>query len=104
MATLPREVLAECTVLFDDVPTGEIDPRAHSAFVIARVLDRGTLCSVAALVRTYGLERIRAFFRDGRAFQVSPRTTALWASFLDLDENECTSTSSPRVRSASWND
>lgn len=104
MAALPQEILAESAVLFDDVPAGAIDPRAHSAFVIARVLDRGTFRSVGALVRTYGLERIRAFLREGGAFQVSRRTAALWASFLDLDESQCTSKSSPRVRSASWND
>lgn len=104
VTALPEEVLAESGVLFDDVPIGEIDPHAHAAFVIGRVLDRGTLRSVAAVVRAYGLERIRAFFRDGGAFQVSRRTVALWARYLNLDECECASKSSSRARSASWND
>jgi hypothetical protein len=57
VAALPGEILAESAVLFADVPAGAIDPDAHAAFVIARVLERGTLRSVAALVRRYGLEQ-----------------------------------------------
>ena len=51
---LPDEVLAEATALFHDVRAEDIDPEVHAPFVIARVLDRGTLRSVKALLRFYG--------------------------------------------------
>jgi hypothetical protein len=100
--SLPEEILDEASVLFEDVRPASIDPEAHAAFVIARVLDRGTMRSVAALMRYYGRPRILAFFREGGAFQVSPRTLPLWAAHLNLSEEECTRRSSPRIRSPFW--
>jgi len=102
--TLPAEILEESGTLFDDVRPEDIDPQVHAAFVIARVLDRGTLRSVRELVRIYGLDRVRSFLRAGGLLQVSRRTAALWTTFLDLDEVECTSRSSPRSRSPYWMD
>jgi undecaprenyl pyrophosphate synthase len=104
LAAIPAEILEESTALFDDVRAETLDAEAHAAFIIARVLDRGTLRSVAALIRAYGLERIRDFLREGGAYQVSRRTLALWKAFLDLTEEECISTSSPRLRSPFWTD
>jgi len=99
---LPDEILAESSILFDDVRPADIHPIEHASFVIARVLDRGTFRSVAALIRTYGVERIRIFFRREGGFQVSPRTLALWRAYLGLREDECTSRSSPRRSSPFW--
>lgn len=99
---IPAEILAESAVLFHDVRPEEVDPEAHAAFVIARVLDRGTLRSVRALLRYYGEERIRDFFRQGGAARLSRRTVPLWAAFLDLAPEECTPKSSPRRSSPSW--
>jgi hypothetical protein len=101
---LPREILDEAPVLFEDVRREDVDPNAHADFVIARVLDRGTMRSVAALVRYYGKERIAEFFREGGARQVSPRTVPLWRAHLKLSEEECTPKSSPRSRSPFWMD
>ena len=102
--TLPEEILAEQGILFEDVRPETVDPEAHASFVITRVLDRGTMRSVAALVRFYGIERIRRFFLEGGALRVSRRTLPLWAAFLELGEDECTATSSPRSRSPFWKD
>ena len=104
MPGVPPEILAESAALFDDVRPEDLDPEVHASFVIARVLDRGTLRSVAALVRAHGPERIRAFFTRGGALQVSRRTLALWRAFLGPSEEECTSRSSPRIRSPFWKD
>ena len=49
--SLPAEIQAESVALFHDVRLEDVDPHAHAAFVIARVLDRGTLRSVRALFR-----------------------------------------------------
>ena len=72
MAPLPTEILEEAGVLFHDVRPEQIDMRAHAAFVIARVLDRGTLRSVRALLRTYGRDHIRSFFTQGGLQRVTP--------------------------------
>lgn len=99
---LPDEILAESAVLFHDVRAEEVDPEAHASFVIARVLDRGTLRSVGALLRYYGRDRIRGFFREGGTDRVSRRTVPLWAAFLELAPDECTSRSSPQRSSPFW--
>jgi hypothetical protein len=104
MASLPAEISDQAQAIFDDVPLANVDPEAHADFVIARVLERGTLPSVAALLRMYGRERIRAFFLRGGALQLSRRTVPLWLAYLDLEAEECTPKSSPRRRSAFWVD
>ena len=94
---LPDEILVESAVLFHDTRAEDIDPEAHAGFVIARVLDRGTLRSVRALLRYYGAERIRSFFlREGGTERVSKRTVPLWAAFLQIAADECTPKSLPR--------
>jgi hypothetical protein len=86
---LPDEILAESSALFHDTRAQDIDPEAHAAFVIERVLDRGTLRSVGALLRYYGRDRIRSFLREGGTERVSKRTVPLWAAFLQIAPDEC---------------
>jgi len=99
---LPDEILAESSALFHDTRVQDIDPKSHAAFVIARVLDRGTLASVGALLRYYGRERIRDFLREGGTQRVSRRTVPLWAAFLQIAPDECTLRSSPHRSSPFW--
>lgn len=99
MTGLPAEIRAESSTLFHDTRLEDVDPSAHKTFVIARVLERGSAKSVAALVRHYGMDDIRRFFADGSSARVSARTTALWRVFLRLREDECTSKLSRRIRS-----
>ena len=99
---LPDEILDEAPVLFHDVRPVDIDPEAHAPFVIARVLDQGTMLSVAALLRYYGRDRIRRFFREGGIGRVSRRTVPLWLAFLDLTRDECTPRSSLHRSSPFW--
>jgi len=101
--SLPIEILDESSVLFHDVRTEDIDPEQHAAFVIARVLDHGTMRSVTSLLRYYGPDRIRAFFRAGGADRVSRRTVPLWMAVLGLTPDECIPTFSRRRRSPFWN-
>jgi hypothetical protein len=104
VASLPREILEEAAVLFHDVRPEAIDADAHAVFVIARVLDRGSASSVRALLRHYGIEGIRAFFRAGGAARLSRRTVPLWMAYLNLRPDECTPKSSLRRSSPFWND
>ncbi len=101
---LPAEILDESGALFHDARPEAIDPEAHAEYVIQRVLDRGSMRSVGALVRAYGKGRIEAFFRDGGVRRVSPRTARLWLLYLGLTEEECTPRSSPRIRSPFWSE
>lgn len=100
--SLPAEIEVESLALFHDVRLEDIDPDTHAAFVIARVLDHGTLRSVRALLRFYGRDRIRDFFRQGGAGRVSPRTVPLWTAFLELAPEECIPKSSSRRSSPFW--
>jgi hypothetical protein len=99
---LPPEIIGERATLFHDVRPDAIDPEQHAEFVIGRVLDYGTARSVGALVRYYGRDRIRTFFREGGAGRVSPRTAPLWLAFLELTPDECTPKSSRPRSSAFW--
>jgi hypothetical protein len=102
MPPLPAEIVDQATRLFHDVRIADIDDLAHADFVIARVLDRGTMASVRALLRHYGVERIREFFRGGGGDRVQPATSALWMAYLDLRADECTPRSLPRRSSPFW--
>lgn len=103
MAPLPPELLEEASVLFHDVRPEDVDVERHASFVIERVLDRGTMRSVAALLRLYGKARVRAFFLEGGSQRVSRPTARLWQSYFGLTDPECTPTSSARISSPHWN-
>jgi hypothetical protein len=99
---LPDEILDEAPVLFHDVRPADIDPERHAPFVIARVLDHGTMRSVTALLRYYGRDRVRRFFCDGGLDRLSRRTVPLWLAFLGLSRDECTPQSSLSRSSPFW--
>jgi hypothetical protein len=99
---LPDEILDEAAVLFHDTRVQDIDPKAHADFVISRVLDRGTLRSVGALLRCYGRERIRRFLCEGGTERVSRRTVPLWTAFLQIAPEECIPRSSLNRSSPFW--
>lgn len=102
MATLPQEIRQEARRLFHDVRVDDVDPERHADFVIARVLDCGTMRSVRSLHRYYGGARIRRFFEEGGADRVTAPTRALWLDYFDLDEAQCTKRSSRRIKSPFW--
>ena len=96
---LPDPIRDEASVLFHDVRVDDVDSDRHADFVIARVLDRGTMRSVRSLYRHYGESRIRRFFEAGGGARVSPQTRALWLDHFGLDEGKCTRRSSRRIKS-----
>jgi hypothetical protein len=99
---MPDEIRDEAARLFHDTRLSDIDPVAHEDFLIARVLDRGTMRSVRALVRAVGLPRIRAFFESRAVRQVTRPTIALWCAYLGLDERQCISRRSPPGSPTFW--
>ena len=102
MSGIPEEIVREATVLFDDTRVEAIDIEAHADFVIARVLDRGTTRSVTAMIRHFGLDRIRDFFLRGGVHRVSRRTAPLWCAYLGIEDTECAPKPWFRSKSRFW--
>jgi hypothetical protein len=102
VGSLPKAILDEASTLFHDTRVEEIDSDAHAPFVMQRVLDRGTLGSVRALLAQYGRDRVRDYLVRGGSERLEPRTSALWMAYFGLTETECTLTSSPPRRSVFW--
>lgn len=100
--SMPDALLRESSVLFDDTRVEDIDLDEHAPFVIERVIERGTLASVHAMVSYYGRDQLRAFFLAGGARRLSRRSVPLWASYLGLSFADCTSISSAQNRSRFW--
>jgi hypothetical protein len=99
---LPEELLAESDRLFHDVDPANVDAEANAGFVIARVLDRGTMRSVRALFQYYGRERILGFLKAGGIHRLASRTVPLWLAYFDLDLAACTPKPSVRPKSICW--
>ena len=99
---LPEEIRADRSLFWDAAPDS-IDPEGHAPYVIARVLNLGTLAQVHALQRFYGRARLSSFFLDGGLRQVDDRTAAFWLLVLGLDRETCERRSSAPPRPASWN-
>jgi len=99
---LPEELLAESNRLFHDVDPVSIDAEANAGFVIARVLDRGTMRSVRALFEYYGRARILGFLKAGGIHRLASRTVPLWLAYFDLDLAVCTPKSSFRPKFICW--
>jgi len=99
---LPEQIRADHSLFWDALPDS-IDPEAHAPYVIARVLNLGTLVQIRALERFYGRDRIRTFFLDGGLRQVDARTAAFWLLVLELDRETCEQRSSAPPSLASWN-
>jgi hypothetical protein len=102
MMGLPKAILDEAGTLFHDTRVEDIDPDAHAPFVMQRVLDRGTLTSVRALLAYYGQDRVREYLVKGGAQRLDPRTTSLWTAYFGLPEVPCTPKYSPPRKSVFW--
>jgi transcriptional regulator with XRE-family HTH domain len=84
--------------LFWDHPFSGRDLENHSVWVVARVLDHGTLEDVHALQRLMGKA---AFLRSvALADRVSPRTRSFWLQILAMEGISCTRKYS---RNTAWN-
>lgn len=66
--------------IFWDVRLGSIDPEAHAAWVIVRVLTEGDWDDAKALFRLYGHKRIRDVVRATR--DVPRERLALWSRYF----------------------
>lgn len=104
VGTVPKAISDEAGILFHDTRLADIDVELHAPFIIRRVLDRGTLTSVRALLAHYGEERVRAYLVAGGLARLDRRTASLWRAYFGITEGECTSKSSLPRKSAFWSD
>ncbi|MCP4674041.1 MAG: hypothetical protein GY854_00675 [Deltaproteobacteria bacterium] len=74
--------------LFWDVEVETLDTARDSDFILARVLERGRLEDVKWAMQTFGLEKIRCFFRDVGHPEVSKKTSAFWRAFFNAKEEK----------------
>lgn len=74
--------------LFWDVELADIDTRRDADYVLARILEHGTIADVRWVLATYGLERVHRFFREVGHPELSPRTLSFWRAFFKADDEE----------------
>lgn len=68
--------------LFWDTDRDRMDTDAHAAFIIIRVMERGTSVDVRSTWDFYGAERIKECLLKAPA--LSPKTIAFFANQFDL--------------------
>ena len=71
--------------LFWDVDLEVLDLERDTTYILARVLEHGRLHDVKWAIETFGLERIRDFFRDVGHPGISERTLCFWKAFFNTD-------------------
>lgn len=85
--------------LFPDIDTARIDVSRDVNLVLGRVLERGRMIDVEWCMRRYGLDGIRAFFREAARPEISERTARFWR--VALREEDKAWPSAPSFRQAS---
>ena len=68
--------------VFWDTDPVSIDPERHGNFVIARVMDRGTLADVRTVWDYYGSERVRTALLQAPSLGI--KTISFFANQFDL--------------------
>ena len=99
---LPAAILDDRASCFWDVDTSTLDPHLHRDFIIGRVLTRGGLRSVRALVDWVGEDDLREFVRSGSVHRLDARTLRFWRLILGVETAPCTKKSSLPRRVATW--
>jgi hypothetical protein len=79
---LVRTIPAVVGRLLWDVDPGSIDIDRHSAYVMERVMTRGTWEAMQWLLATYAIETIRAFVEEAQS-TLPPNVLAFWALVSD---------------------
>jgi hypothetical protein len=65
--------------LFWELDPSSIDVRAHRAYVMGRVMDRGGWAAMKWLRQTYSLDDLRAYLEGRGGQRLAPRERAYWS-------------------------
>ncbi|MFW5703154.1 MAG: DUF6922 domain-containing protein [Candidatus Dojkabacteria bacterium] len=76
-----RELLNNKT-LFWDVETKDLDLNAHRNFIIARVLEDGTLEQLRVMLKYYGGDQVAEVVKTSRS--ISPKTGYFWKNYFNI--------------------
>ena len=71
--------------LFWEVDPRSIDLEKHRAYVMQRVMSRGTWEAMKWLLATYSAAAIRDYLESGGARTLPPKMLAFWALMSDAD-------------------
>lgn len=82
------ELPADVRALFWDCAPGSLSFDRHRAFVVNRILARGSWEAIQWLRRTAGDQTVRAVIRDSRGRHLSPRQLRFWQRILGLPSDE----------------
>lgn len=86
--------------LFWEVDPASVDAQRDASYVIARILEHGTLADVKWAVQKYGFDRIHLFFRDVGHPELSKRTLRFWRALFNAGEEKWAGPPSWRKTSA----
>ncbi|MBI4699698.1 MAG: hypothetical protein HY744_00800 [Deltaproteobacteria bacterium] len=86
--------------LFWEMDSAQVDLARDADYVIARIVEHGTLAEVKWAVRHYGIERIHHFFRSAGHPELSARTRGFWRAFFHAGDEPWPERPSWRQRSA----
>ena len=81
MARIPREH----RWVFWEADFRRLDTERHADYILARVLEFGGIEEVRWLIRTYGMDRIHAFFRDAGHVEITERTKRFWRAVFHAE-------------------
>lgn len=86
--------------LFPDAEIERLDVERDANGILPRILEHGRLEDVVWALRTYGPERIHAFFREVGHPELSPRTIAFWRAYFQASGEQWVERPSFRTSSA----
>ncbi len=88
--------------MFWDADPATVEPVAHRAFILDRVLEYGNLRAVQWAERCYGLAGIREYFLARGQRVLSAKTRSFWTVVLGLPNESCTPKSSTPHNNPLW--
>jgi hypothetical protein len=91
--------------LFWEVDPERVDVERDADYVMARIVERGTLKDVEWVLSTYGDDRVHQFFREAGHPELSPRTLSFWRAYFQAkDETWANPGAFRRNSAAPWID
>ncbi len=101
MARLPRRL----EWLFWEADFRALDDRRDADYILARILEHGTMDAVHWVMRHYGLRRIHRFFQTAGHPEITERTRAFWRVVLHAEHERWPSPNAWRqVNIVPWSD
>lgn len=88
--------------LFWETSLARVDLDRDSEYVLARILEFGTMREVRWAVRHYGRAQLLAFFRHTHHPEISDRTRAFWRVALDAENETWATPSAFRKNSSAY--